>query len=104
MKIRDGFTYFPFGAGTPLSGEGLGVPLTGVFEGLGDGPGAGLGDGLSAGICALTLLPSTSLSTPVITTTSPGLNPEVISELSPSVVPTPIVRTVTVESGFTTYT
>src|ERR1700730_9530883 len=97
MKIRDGFTYFPFGAGAPLLGEGFGE---GFFEELCAGP----GEGFSAGICALTLLPSTSLSTPVITTTSPGLNPEVISELSPSVVPTVIVRTVTVESGFTTYT
>ena len=53
----------------------------------------------AAGIWALTLLPSCSLSTPVITTTSPGTSPEVTSESSPSVVPIVIWRTVTVESG-----
>lgn len=68
----------------------------------------GLADGLpmefSDGILALTLLPSWSLSTPVMTTTSPGISPDVTSESSPSVVPMVTARTVTVESGFTTYT
>src|ERR1019366_2375952 len=65
---------------------------------------AGLAGGLAEGTCALTLLPSCSLSTPVMTTTSPGASPEVTSESSPSVVPITIGRTVTDESAFTTYT
>src|SRR6266481_1150714 len=59
------------------------------------------GAGFSPWKCTLTLLPSCSLSTPVITTTSPGSRPAVTSESSPSVVPMVTGRTVTVESGFT---
>ena len=65
---------------------------------------AGLAEGLAGAIWAATLVPSCSLSTPVITTTSPAVNPAVTSEPSPSVVPIMIGRTVTVESAFTTYT
>ena len=56
------------------------------------------------GTCTLTLAPSFSLSTPVITASSPGSIPERICDWSPSVVPTVISRTVTVESGFTSQT
>ena len=48
-----------------------------------------------------TLLPSCNLSTPSVTTVSPGVSPETISVRSPSAVPSVTVRTVTVRSGWT---
>src|SRR5262249_46589245 len=51
-----------------------------------------------------TLLPSCNLSTPSVTTVSPGVSPETISVRSPSAVPSVTVRTVTVRSGWMRYT
>ena len=86
--------------GAPAA-EGFDKELTaGLTEGLAVGPPVEF----APGTLALTLLPSCSLSTPVMTTTSPGSSPDVTSESSPSVVPMVTARTVTVESGFTTYT
>src|SRR5579862_366237 len=106
MNVRDGLIYLPLCV--PLC-----APLeVGVVPGRGDAgtgapaaggalPGRPVAGPVSLVRCGTTWVPSCSLSTPVITTMSPGASPDVTSLLSPSVVPMVIGRTVTLLFGCT---
>ena len=57
-KFEGGFIYFPLEALPPFWAEGLAVELTGGLDA------AGVAADFAEGTCALTLVPSCSLSTP----------------------------------------
>src|SRR5262249_17729278 len=59
---------------------------------------------LSPAMRAATFIPRCNLSTPSMTTTSPGVRPLSMATASPSLGPTPTLRISTVLSSLTTYT